>query len=357
MSYTPYNAPLLSGLLGDAAVVRHFSIAAELSAMTRFEAALAKAEGACGVIPSEAAEAIARACASFAPNIPEIGQATARDGVAVPEFVRQLRAHVGEVHGGSVHCGATSQDVIDTSLVVRLRDVTTVLDQRLQLLDERLAKLAERCGDRPLEGRTRMRRAVPITVADRLENWRRPLADHRDRLAALSPRLFRIQFGGAAGTLDALGDKAEAVAAALAEALQLDAPERHWQTDRSPIADFANWLSLLTGSLGKIGQDIALMAQDERCEIRLAGGGGSSAMPHKQNPVRAEVLVALARFNATLIGGIHQALVHEQERSGAAWTLEWMIVPQMAAVAGAATLNATTLIGDIVEVGEERGGA
>ena len=150
---------------------------------------------------------------------------------------------------------------------------------------------------------------------------------HLERLDALRRSLLVVQFGGAAGTLEKLGDKGPAVRAALADRLGLaDAPQWHSQRDR--IAELAGWLSLVTGSLGKFGQDVALMAQAGD-EIELAGGGGSSAMPHKQNPVDAEVLVTLARFNAAQLSGMHQALVHEQERSGAAWTLEWLILPQM----------------------------
>ena len=158
-----------------------------------------------------------------------------------------------------------------------------------------------------------------------------------------------VQFGGAAGTLEKLGDKGPAVRAALAAKLGLgDAPQ--WHSQRDALAEFAGWLSLVTGSLGKFGQDIALMAQ-AGTEIELSGGGGSSAMPHKQNPVKAEVLVALARFNATQLSGMHQALVHEQERSGAAWTLEWLLLPQMAVATAAALRLAAELAGQIESLG------
>jgi 3-carboxy-cis,cis-muconate cycloisomerase len=137
----------------------------------------------------------------------------------------------------------------------------------------------------------------------------------------------------------------------VARRLGLAAPERPRHSERDGIVEFAGWLSLLTGSLGKMGADIALAAQSEVGAIRLAGGGGSSAMPHKVNPVGAEILVALARFNATLVSGMHQALVHENERSGAALTLEWMLLPQMAVAAGAATRTAETLAGKIEFIG------
>ncbi|TIW68692.1 MAG: 3-carboxy-cis,cis-muconate cycloisomerase, partial [Mesorhizobium sp.] len=164
-----------------------------------------------------------------------------------------------------------------------------------------------------------------------------------------SARLLVVQFGGAAGTLDRLGDKAAPVRAALAAKLGLgDAAQ--WHSQRDALADFAGWLSLVTGSLGKFGQDIALMAQGGM-DIKLSAGGGSSAMPHKQNPVKAEALVALARFNATQLAGMHQALVHEQERSGAAWTLEWLILPQMVVATAGALRLAAELAGQIESLG------
>jgi 3-carboxy-cis,cis-muconate cycloisomerase len=133
----------------------------------------------------------------------------------------------------------------------------------------------------------------------------------------------------------------------MATRLGLGVVPRARHSERDGQAELADWLSLVTGSLGKMGQDIALMAQSEVGEVRLRGGGGSSAMPHKVNPVGAEVLVTLARFNAALVSGMHQALVHENERSGAAWTLEWMLLPQMATAAGAALRTALHLVGNM----------
>lgn len=202
-------------------------------------------------------------------------------------------------------------------------------------------------------GRTRMQDAVPIMVADRLATWRGPLLRHLDRLRELMPRLMQLQFGGAAGTLDKLGDKASAVASRMGETLGLNVPARSWHSQRDGIVELADWLSLVSGSLGKIGVDIGLMAQNSVGEISLDGGGGSSAMPHKQNPVGAEVLVALARYNATLTGGMHHALVHEQERSGAAWTLEWLILPQMVMTAGASLRTASVLLEQVIGIGDE----
>jgi 3-carboxy-cis,cis-muconate cycloisomerase len=349
MPVSPFDHPVLSGLLGDEEVLRHFSFEAELAAMLAFERALAEAEAGHGVISGEAATAIGKALADFRPDIAELKAGTARDGVVVPELVRQLRAATGEPHGDKVHFGATSQDVIDTALMLRLKPAAGRLDGLLVEVIQRFGALDGRFGGRELTGTTRMQPALPIHVSDRIVSWRMPLARHRERLAQQGGRLFTVQFGGAAGTLDKLGDKGGEVRHSLAAKLGLrDGPQ--WHSQRDALAEFAGWLSLVTGSLGKFGQDIALMAAIGG-EILLSGGGGSSAMPHKHNPVKAEMLVALARFNAAQLAAMHMALVHEMERSGAAWTLEWLTLPQMVAATAGALRLAGELAGQIESLG------
>ncbi|GLS34776.1 3-carboxy-cis,cis-muconate cycloisomerase [Mesorhizobium tianshanense] len=349
MTISPFDHPLLSSLLGDEETARHFSVEAEIAAMLAFEGALVEAEAESGAIAKDAAAAIVSTLSSFRPDTALLRAGVAKDGVMVPELVRQIRAAVAEPHGASVHFGATSQDVIDTALVLRLKPVVEHLGLLLTENIVRFAALEQRFGGRALTGMTRMQPAIPIQVSDRVTAWRAPLQRHQERLSEQSGRLLAVQFGGAAGTLDRLGDKAQAVRAALAARLGLgDAPQ--WHSQRDTLADFASWLSLVAGSLGKFGQDIALMAQDG-AEIELSGGGGSSAMPHKQNPVKAEALVALARFNATQLCGIHQAVVHELERSGAAWTLEWLLLPQMVVATAASLRLAAELAGQIESLG------
>ncbi|AZO13705.1 3-carboxy-cis,cis-muconate cycloisomerase [Mesorhizobium sp. M2A.F.Ca.ET.043.05.1.1] len=349
MTVSPFDHPLLSGLLGDEEAARHFSLEADIDAMLTFERVLAEAEAEHGVIPRDAAAAIVKALASFRPDTARLRAGVARDGVVVPELVRQIKAAVGAPHDAYVHFGATSQDVIDTSLVLRLRQA---IDHIGLLLGEnivRITGLELEFGDRQFMAMTRMQPAIPITVTNRTASWRAPLDRHQERFGELSSRLLVVQFGGAAGTLEKLGDKATAVRSALAAKLGLaDAPQRHSQRDA--LAEFASWLSLVTGSLGKFGQDVALMALTG-ADIKLSGGGGSSAMPHKQNPVKAEALVALARFNAVQLSGMHQALVHEQERSGASWTLEWLILPQMVVATAAALRLAAELAAQIESLG------
>ncbi len=317
--------------------------------MLDFERALAEAEADEGIVSVETASAIGAALGAFKPDMAALKAGVARDGVVLPELVRQLRAAVGTPHDKAVHFGATSQDVIDTGLMLRLKAVIEHFDRQLAALIDAFAVLEDRFGARPLMGKTRMQAAIEISVADRVQAWREPLVRHRERLVQQKQELLVVQFGGAAGTLEKFGEKAPAVRRALAARLEMaDAPQWHSQRDR--LADFANWLSLVTGSLGKFGQDVALMALAGG-EIALKGGGGSSAMPHKQNPVAAEVLVSLARFNATQLAGMHQALVHEQERSGSAWTLEWLILPQMVVATAASLRLGGELVGQVDSLG------
>nr|WP_183451706.1 3-carboxy-cis,cis-muconate cycloisomerase [Microvirga lupini] len=337
----PY--PLLQALVGDEEVGALFSNEAELSAMLRVESALAQAEAQAGLISDEAARRIAEVCGSFQADWPALAAGLAQDGVIVPAFVRQLRAAVGETHAKAVHLGATSQDIIDTALMLRFKRVIEIFGLRLDVLIHSLRGLKDRDGATFLMAHTRMQQALPFTAADKLETWLHPLERHRDALEALALRFLAIQLGGPVGTRAELKGHGDAVADVMAEILDLrSAPSWHSQRDR--IGEFASLISLLSGTLGKIGQDIALMAQNEVGEVRLATGGGSSAMPHKSNPVLAEVLVTLARFNAGLLGTLHQALVHENERSGASWTLEWMVLPQMVVTAAAGLRNAQAVV-------------
>lgn len=340
MTTSPFDHPILSGLLGDDEIAAYFTTEADIRAMLSFEAALARAEAAHDLVPSDAASRIVETCANFAPDIASLRSATARDGVVIPDLVRQLRKAVGGKAAEHLHFGATSQDVIDTGLMIRLKAVLFLFSGRLQAIIATLDALDRRFGGNRLMGHTRMQAAIPIAVSDRLRAWRGPLETYRDKL---TEQTFPVQFGGAAGTLEKLGDKAAAVRSTLAQELGLT-DEQQWQSRRGRIAEIADLLSLISGSLGKFGQDVALLAQAGG-EIEITGGGTSSAMAHKQNPVAAETLVALARFNATQLSAIHHSLVHEQERSGAAWTLEWLVLPQMTM----ATAAALRLAGELAE--------
>jgi 3-carboxy-cis,cis-muconate cycloisomerase len=336
----------LRSLADDPAIDALFSEQAEIEAMLAFEAALAEAEAAAGVIPQDAVSAIAQGCRAFQPDIASLHAGIVKDGVVVPSFVAALRAQVDEPQRKWLHFGATSQDAIDTALVMRLKRAVVLIETRLLDIIAALETLRARDGRLRLMAQTRMQQALPFTAADKVDTWIRPLQRHQERLLEILPRLLVVQFGGPVGTRSDLDGKGDAIAGALAERLGLGVAAA-WHTARDNIAEFANWLSLLSGALGKIGADVALMAQNEIGAVRIAGGGASSAMPHKSNPVAAEVLVALGRFNAGLLGTLHQALVHENERSGAAWTIEWLVLPQMLSATAAGLAHAAQLIGNL----------
>lgn len=347
MTTSVFDHPILSGLLGDAELADCFSEEADILQMLRFEVALAEAEAAEGIIPEESVTAIRRATEVFAPDRDALSAGVARDGVVVPALLAQLRALLDEDHRKHLHFGATSQDVIDTSLALRLKEACALLLSRFDDALQALAALEKRDGDTKVMAHTRMQAAIPVPAARKIRSWREPIERHRARLESIRAEIEVLHFGGAAGTLDKLGDKGLAIASRLAESLGLSRIDHARHSERDGLAAFASVLSLTTGSLGKMGQDIVLAAQSEVGEIELAQGGGSSAMPHKKNPVKAEVLVTLARFNATLGSGMHHALVHENERSGSAWTLEWMLLPQMVVATGAALRIAAELAGSI----------
>jgi 3-carboxy-cis,cis-muconate cycloisomerase len=339
-------------LLADPELGVFLSAEADLSAMLRVEVALARACGECGLIPADAAQVIQLAVADFRPDIGQLARDTRRDGIVVAGLVKQLRAHVGEPHGQYVHFGATSQDIIDTALAMRLKGILGLFDIRLKVLAGTLRELEARFGASHLMGRTRMQAAIPITAGDRLAVWSGLIERAQASLADISNKNLILSLAGPAGTADKFGDSINRVRDAMAGLLGLSVPDYVPHAARDRVAALGGWLSQVSGALGKIGQDVALMAQNEIGEIALSGAGGSSAMAHKQNPVLAEVLVTLARFNAVQVSGLHQALVHEQERSGAAWTLEWMILPQMLNATGTALVHAQTMLDAVTRIGE-----
>lgn len=344
MSYTPFQAPFNAGLVGDDETAALFSIRSDLEAMLSFEVALAQAQAKAGLIGEDAAAAIAEALPRYRPDMEALRAGGARDGVVVPVLVKALRDLVGQGqggHGASLHFGTTSQDVIDSAAMMHLRDAVGLHADRLSALIDELDAVSEREGHREVMARTRMQRALPIRLADKLLNWQHVAGS----VLEAAPERFPVQLGGPDGTAHLMEGQELFVAAEVAERLGLTCPQRHWQVDRTPMVAIAQWFALAAGAMGKIGADIALMAQNEVAELRVAGAGGSSAMAHKANPVKAEVLVTLAHFAATLAGGMGHAMVHENERSGAMWTLEWMLMPQLAVASGAATRTALELVG------------
>ena len=212
MGTTAFDHPWQSTLFGDPEIATLFSTQTTLNHYLAFETALNDALADAGLIPPDAAKDISGKLANFTPDTARMGSGFGTDGVAVPEYIRQLKAHIGEPHAGHVHVGATSQDVIDTALVLMLRNANAILSNRMRALTEAFHDLRARFGRAPLMAYTRMQAALPITVADRLRTWSEPIGHHLDRLADLEPRLCRIQLGGPTGDRSGFGDKADHVA-------------------------------------------------------------------------------------------------------------------------------------------------
>lgn len=338
------QSPLLSGLFGDAEVADALSDAALLAALLETEAALAAAQAELGLIPAEAAGTIA-ALAGAAPVTPaELVEATARDGVVVPGFVAALRRKLPAAQAPYLHWGATSQDILDTALCLQLRAVLEILERRLAAAMGQLAGLAEAHRGSVMAARTRHQQATPTTFGLVAAEWLMPLVRLAAKLPALRVEALRVSLGGASGTQAALGPRAPEIAGRMAARLGLGEAPAPWHAQREGLIELGGWLVQLSGALGKLAGDVVLLAQSEVGELRLAGAGGSSTMPQKQNPTVAEAVVALARANAPRLGALAETQLHAQQRDGAAWQLEWQVLPEIALASGAALLRSRTLL-------------
>ncbi|RMH52328.1 MAG: 3-carboxy-cis,cis-muconate cycloisomerase [Alphaproteobacteria bacterium] len=347
MAVSPFDSAMLAGLHGDPEIGALFTDAAEIRAMLRFEAALARAQAGLGMIPARAAEEISAAAETVTLDPESLAAGTARDGIVAPALVAAFRAALPPEGARWLHWGATSQDVIDTALVLRLRDALAMLEARIDAILTALGQAAAAHRMTVMAARTRGQIATPTTLGARIAVWGAPLLRQRERLAEMRPRIMVVSLAGASGTLSAMGERGLEVVAALARELGLGDPGLPWHAARDGMAELAGWLSMLCGALGKMGRDLMLSAQSELREVRAGQGGGSSTMPHKSNPVGPETLVALARLASRLVGLQHEAMLHEQERDGTALALEWHAVPQLCMAAGAATRHALALAGSI----------
>jgi 3-carboxy-cis,cis-muconate cycloisomerase len=353
---------LLSPLFRWEAIEELFSDRARVQAMLDFEAALARAEGRLGVIPPHAAERIAARCVAEQMDLEALARAAALAGNLAIPLVGQLAARVAEEDreaAGFVHWGATSQDVIDTGLVLQLRAALERIAAELDRLAKALATLAEGHRTTPVAGRTWMQHAVPTTFGFEVAGGLEAILRHRERLARVRDRALVLQFGGAVGTLASLGDKGAEVAAELGAELELPVPDLAWHAHRDRLAEVATTLALCAGTLGKMARDVALHAQTEVAEVREPGGegrGGSSSMPHKRNPVSSAVVLAAATRIPGLVASILGAMIQEEERGLGGWHAEWETLPELVGLLGGALHHLTeTMTG--LEVDAARMGA
>jgi 3-carboxy-cis,cis-muconate cycloisomerase len=344
-------SPLLAPMLSSAAMRAVCDDAAYLQHMLDFEAALARAEAAAGVIPARAATPIANACKAGAFDLGALAEAATRSGNLAIPLVKALTADVAKADADAaryVHWGATSQDVIDTAGMLTLRAAIDALLPDIDRAIAGFAKLAQRHRDTAVVARTWLQHALPMPFGLKLAEYAAALHRSRTRLNRLRSEALALQFGGAAGTLAALGDKGWVVAERLAQELELPLPDAPWHTHRDRIAEAASVLAIVAGTCGKIARDIQLMMQTDVAEAFEPSGegrGGSSTMPHKRNPVAAATALAAATMAPNLAATIFAAQVQDHERSAGPWHAEWPTLPSLLLV----TSGALAAIVDIAE--------
>jgi 3-carboxy-cis,cis-muconate cycloisomerase len=351
MPISPFDSSIYRELLHDEEAGQLFSDAAEIEAMICVECALASAQGELGLIPADAASEIVGALTGLQIDPDRLAAGTAAAGVPVPALIAELRRLLPTTHQVHyLHWGATSQDIMDTGLVLRLRTFSALLEARLQRLLQALARQAEAHAELPLAARTRTQVATPTSFGAVVAGWGTPLLSHLEVLAQIRPRLLRVSLAGAAGNCSALGERAAELRALLARQLELADSEFCWHSDRGALVEFASLLTRINGSLAKIGADAMLAVQSEVGELEGFAGGGSSTMPNKSNPVAAEMLVSLFRLSNALGALMGESMEHRQQRDGVAWSLEWHALPQICMACARGLEIATALARDMQPV-------
>lgn len=323
------NIDLLGDAFSSAEIEPLIDARAWTQAMLDFEAALARAQAKTGVIPAEAAAAITAACRAETLDLERIRAETVKGGNPAIPLVKLLTANVGGEAAGYVHWGATSQDVIDTALMLVVRRATALLVDELKVIERQCAVLAERHKTTVMAGRTLLQQALPVTFGLKAAGWLSQVRRTRLELERLRAEVLTVQFGGAVGTLASLGENGIAVLEALAAEMELAEPDLPWHTARDRVARIISALGLVGGAAGKIALDVALLMQTEVAEVAepsAPGRGGSSTMPHKRNPVLSTLTLAAVRRLHALVPLAYGAMLQEHERAAGAWHSEWETV-------------------------------
>jgi 3-carboxy-cis,cis-muconate cycloisomerase len=332
MSVNPADGAVLGAVFGSDAMRAILDERTALARMLAVEAALARAQARLGLIPADAAQAITDAADIDRLDMPALAAATRNMGFPTVGLVKQLSALAGAEAGRWTHYGATTQDILDTALVLQLRDALVLFEADLARLLAALARLARAHRGTVMAGRTHAQQALPITFGFKAALWLDPLITMRERLAQLRPRVLRLQFGGAVGTLASLGADGPRVAAELARELDLALPPIPWHVARDGVAEFGCWCGLLAGALAKPATDVMLLMQSEvgeASEPAAPGKGGSSTMPQKRNPIGCEYVIVQARGAQALVPQLLGAMVHEHERGAGAMQLEQLALGQL----------------------------
>lgn len=342
MAVSLFSSLLYAELYSDSDLAACLDDAADVAAMIRFEAALAKVQGELGIIPAEAAETIAAALSDVAIDPSALAGGTRSAGVPVPALVNLLHDHCGPDAGNWLHWGATSQDVMDIGVVLQIKTCLDILAPRLTRVIDLLEDQSRKHADQLLAGRTRSQVSTPITLGYRIAQWAHPLIKVEADLNRVRTEVLRIQFGGASGVNTAIAPDGHRVSKVLAEELDL-ANGPSWHTERSGILALSVWLQQVGAGLAKMAGDLILLGRSDIGEVHAGTGGGSSTMPQKANPVQAEAIVTLNQITLAAAGGLGQAASPLEERDGTKWPLEWAFLPQMIIAVGTALRHAEAL--------------
>ncbi len=356
MPVTALDSPFLGNLFGSRTIRTVFEARAVIERYLEVEIALAEVEAELGLIPAEAGAAIASQLAIDRIDLEKFAEDVERVGFPIVPLLEQIAQVIPNNYGEYAHWGATTQDIMDTALVLQMRESFGHIKDGLRELRRILAAHADRHRSALMIGRSQLQHALPITFGLKAATWLSMIQRHAARLAQLEHRLYVVQLGGAAGTLAALGTNGEAVQRALAAKLGLGITPTPWHTARDSLAEAISFLANLSASLGKIGQDIVLLAQSDVREVReraVPGRGTSSAMPQKHNPISAQLLTVIASGVADHSGSMLRASVHDHERASGRWMREWQIVPEAFVLTGGALDVAVDLL-EGLEIDAER---
>ncbi|QTF06604.1 adenylosuccinate lyase family protein [Brenneria izadpanahii] len=336
-----FGTPEMRAIFDDHELIRKY---------VEVEIALAKAQARCGVIPDAAAQEIAAKCDADALDFDLLRHETEIVGYPILPLVHQISKQAGE-SGGYVHWGATTQDIMDTAVVLQIRDAFELIKADIKTLRGTLADLARRYRNTPMAGRTHLQQALPVTFGYKAAIWLDMFDRHEERLQQASPRILVGEFAGAAGTLASLGDKGLEVQKAMMEELGLGVPVSTWHVARDGFAEAVNLLALITGSLGKIGYDVMLMASNEFGELYepfVKGRGASSTMPQKRNPISSELMLACAKGVRQQAGLMLDAMVQDLERATGPWHAEWIAIPESFVLTAGALHQAKFMLSGLI---------
>ncbi|MBV8138803.1 MAG: 3-carboxy-cis,cis-muconate cycloisomerase [Deltaproteobacteria bacterium] len=340
--------PLFRGPIGVL-----FNDGHRLQRMLDFEAALSRAEAKTGVIPAAAVPSVEAKCRAELFDFQALASAAVSAGNLAIPMVKHLTSLVASEDPEAaryVHWGATSQDVIDTGLILQLREAFDWMEPQLHALGEAIANLADHHRETLMVARTLLQQALPTTFGLKAAGWLDAVARHLTRMREIRGRDLTLQFGGAAGTLAALREKGIAVAGALADELKLPRPNAPWHSHHDRFAEIAAVLGLLAGTLGKIARDIALLMQTEVGEVREPSSnerGGSSAMPHKHNPVGSVVALAAATRLPGLVSTMLTAMTLDHERGVGGWHAEWETLADIVTLTGGSLFHMSGVVSEL----------